>query len=300
MQNASTTHRHIEQTVRYLSMIADMAAEKVNEGIAVVDLNGSLLFLNEAWCGMHGYKSKDELVGKQLSLFHTKEQMKTDVIPLFEKTKRCGQVEGTIEYIKSNGSVFATQTKVISVRDEAGKAAGFIIFAANIDQSPKLKDKTIENLKQIKHLSERIARLRKLFGECREIGECLAEQTNKLQANNKMLLKQISKSDQSALKPKRYSKQVLPRKQQGTIINKLPEETNPEQRQPKEAPAKSFESKVKSKRSNKLLDTKEFEKVAELARRLSEFSNYNIRSERKKMAAEVEPCSTKVKEGKVE
>ena len=187
-----------------------MAAEKVSEGIAVADLNGSLLFLNEAWCGMHGYKSKDELIGKQLSLFHTKEQMKTYVIPLLEKTKQCGQVEETIEHVKSNGTVFATQTRMILVRDEAGKATGFIIFAADISQSPKLKDTAVENLKQIKHFSKRIAQLRKLFGECGEIEECLAEQTNELQANNKMLLKQISGLERSALIPAQYSEQILP------------------------------------------------------------------------------------------
>ena len=300
MQNASTTHKHIEQTLRYLSMFADMAADKTNEGIVLADLVGSLLFVNEAWCGMHGYKSKDQLVGKKLSLFHTKEQMKTDVIPLLEKTKHCGQTEETVEHISSNGTVFPTQTKMILVEDGAGKAAGFIIFAANIGQSPKPKYATVDNLKQIKHLSKRIAQLRKLFGECREIGECLTEQTNELQANNEMLLKQIIGLDQSALIPAQYSEQLLPRKAQGTIINELPEDANPEQRQPKEAPAKSSEPIVKSKRSIKLPDTKELRKVAELARRLSEFSNYNIQSEHKDKAAELELCSTKTKEGKAE
>lgn len=300
MQNAFTTHKHIEQTFRYLSLIADKAAEKANEGIAVADLDGSLLFLNEAWCGMHGYKSKDELIGKQLSLFHTKEQMKTHVIPLLEKTKQCGQIEDTIDHIKSDETVFATQTKIISVGDGSGKATGFIIFAANINQSPKLKDKTVENLKQIKHWSERIAQLQELFGEFREIGECLAEQTSELQANNEMLLKQISELEHSMLKPAQYPEQILCRKAQDTIINELPEDTNSEKRQPKEAPAKSSEQMVKSKRSIKLLDTKQLGKVAELARHLSEFSKYNIQNKHKNISAELEQCSTKTKEGRAE
>ena len=186
---------------------------------------------------------------------------------------------------------------MILVGDEAGKATGFIIFAANIGQPSKLKGTTVENLKQIKHLSKRIAQLRKLFGECREIGECLAEQTGELKAN---LLHQMSELDQSALIPKQYSEQILPRKAQGTIINQLPEDTNPEQRPPKEAPAKSSEPMVKSKRSIKLLDTKELGKVAELARHLSEFSKHNIQIEHKDMAAELELCPTKIKEGKAE
>lgn len=293
MRSTSTTHKHTEQALRYLSLIADMAAEKTKEGIAIVDLNGSLLFLNEAWCGMHRYKSKDELIGKHISLFHTEEQMKTDVIPLFEKTKQCGQIEDSVEHIKNDGVVFPTQTKIILVEDKTGKATGFIIFSTNINQSPKLKDTTVENLKQIKHLSERIAQLRKLFSECLEAGECLAKQTGELQSNNEKLLQKMSGLDHSALTPEKYSEQIVSWKAEGTIANQLSEDTNPEQRQPKEAPTKSSEPIVKSKRPNKLLDTKEFKKVAELARRLSEFSMHNIQNEYKDMKVELEQCSTK-------
>jgi PAS domain S-box-containing protein len=265
MQNVFTAHKQIEQTLRYLAMIAEQA----NEGIVVVDLDGSLRFVNEAWVEMHEYKTKDELIGKQLSLFHTKEQMKTDVIPLLEETKRCGQVECTVEHIKSNGTVFPAQTKMILVEDEAGKATGLIVFAADIGQHTKLQETTVENLKQVKHLSERITRLRKLFGECLEVGEYLAEQTGELQANNEIFLQQMSELDQSLLRPEQYQEQIVNRKAQGTTANQRREDTNPEHRQSKEAPAESSESMVSSKRSRKLLNTKELGEVAELARRLS-------------------------------
>lgn len=288
MQNVFTTQKQIEQTLRHLSIVADMAAEKANEGIVVADLDGNLLFVNQAWCGMHGYKSKNELIGKRLSLFHTKEQMKTDVIPLLEKTKRCGQIEDTIEHIKSNGTLFATQTKMILVEDGAGKATGFIVFAANVDQSPKLKDTTDENLKQIKQLSKRVAQLRTLFGECREIGESLAEQTGELQASNEILLLKMSEQDPSPLLAEQYSEQILPWKAQGIIINQSSKVPNPEQRQHKETPAKSSEPIAKSKRSINLSDNKELGDVAELARRLSELSNHNIQSKNKNRAVELE------------
>ena len=288
MRSTSTTQKHTEQALGYLSLITDVAVEKTNEGIAVVDLNGNLLFLNETWSKMHGYKSKDELFGKHLRLFHTKEQMKTNVIPLLEKTKQFGQIVDTIEHIKRNRTVFATRTKMTSVRDGAGNATGFIIFAANISESPKLKDTTVENLKQIRHLSERIVQLRKLFGECQEIGKCLAEHTNDLRANNEMLLKQISELCRTALIPERCSEQIPAWKAQGAIMNELQGDTNPERRQLKEAPAKNPEPVSKSKRSNKSLDTKELRKVAELARRLSEFSKQNIRNEHADVAVELE------------
>ena len=45
MENVFTAHKQIEQTLRYLVMIAEQA----NEGIVVIDLDGSLRFVNEAW-----------------------------------------------------------------------------------------------------------------------------------------------------------------------------------------------------------------------------------------------------------
>jgi len=265
MKDVFTAHKQIEQTLRYLAMIAEQA----KEGIVVVDLDGSLRFVNEAWAGMHSYKTKDELIGKQLSLFHTKEQMKTDVIPLLEETKRCGHLEGTVEHIKSDGTVFHAQTKMILVGDEAGEATGLIVFAADVDQRTKLQETTVGNLKRIKHLSERITRLRKLFGECLEAGECLEEQTGELQANNEILLQQMSELDQSLRRPEQYPEQIVHGKAQETTADQRREDTNPEHRQSKEAPAESPEPIVKSKRSMKLLNTKELGEVAELARRMS-------------------------------
>jgi PAS domain S-box-containing protein len=265
MQNVLTAHKQIDQTLRYLSTIA----ERSNEGIVVVDLDGSLRFVNEAWVEMHGYKTKDKLIGKQLSLFHTKEQMKTDVTPLLEETKRCGQFEGTVEHIKSDGTVFPTQTKMILVEDEAGKATGFIVFAGDIDQCTKLQETTVENLKRVKHLSMRITQLQKMFGECQKVGEYLAEQTGELQADNEMLLQQMTELDQSPRKPEQYPEQIEHRKAQVPATNQRLEDTDSEHQQSQHAPAENSEPIVKSERSNKPLKTKELSEVAELARRLT-------------------------------
>jgi hypothetical protein len=195
--------------------------------------------------------------------------MKTDLMPMLEETKRCGQLEGTVEHIKSDGTVFPTQTKMILVVDEAGKATGFIVFAGDIDQCTKLQETTVENLKRVKHLSMRITQLQKMFGECQKVGEYLAEQTGELQANNEMLLQQMTESDQSPRRPEQYPAQIEHRKAQITTTNQGLEDTNPEHQQSKEAPAESSEPMVKSKRSSKLLNSKELSEVAELARRLS-------------------------------
>jgi len=266
MQNVFTAHKQIEHTLRYLAIIA----QQVKEGIAVFDLDGSIQFVNEAWVEMHGYEMKDELIGKQFRLFHTKEQMKTDVIPLLEETKHCGQLERTIEHVRNDGTEFPAQTKMILVRDETGKAAGFIVFAEDIDQRVKLQETTAENLKRVKQLSQRITRLQKLFGECIETGEYLAEQTDELQANNEILQQHMAKLDQAPRRPEQHPEQIVNRNAKVISKNQRTEGTNHEHRQYKETPAENYDEMAQSKSSRKLLKTKELAEVAELARRLSE------------------------------
>lgn len=285
MQNVFTTYKQIENTLKYLTTIA----EETNEGIAVVDLDNNLQFVNDAWALMHGYKTKDKLIGNQLSIFHTTEQMKSDVIPLFEKTKDYGQIEGTVEHIKCDGTVFLTKTKMILIDDEAGNANEFIVFASSIRQHTMLRETTVENLKRIKQLSERIIRLQTLLGKCLEAGENLSKQTVELQANNEILLQQIGGSDQSQQRPiEHHPEQITQHKAQETTSNQQPEDKNPEFWKPKEASAQNTVSSEKSKSSTKLPNPKELGQAVNLASRLSGSPANNLQNEHENNQKEFE------------
>jgi PAS domain S-box-containing protein len=265
MQNVFTAHKQIEQTLRYLALIA----QQTKEGIAVIDLDGSIQFVNEAWIEMHGYKTAGELIGKQLSLFHTKEKMKTDVIPLLEKTERAGRSEGTVEHVRSDGTAFPMQTKMILVKDDSGNATGLIVFVADIGKCTKLQETAAENLKQIKHFSERIIQLQKLFAECLEVAEYLSEQAGELQANNEILHQQMTELEKLPQAQEQYSGQIVHRNAQKASMNQQLEETKSKRRQPTESPEEISEETARPKSLRKVLNTKELVEVAELARRLS-------------------------------
>jgi len=83
---------------------------------------------------------------------------------------------------------------------------------------------------------------------------------------------QMSELDQSPRRPEQYPDQIVHGRAQETTADQRREDTNPEHRQSKEEPVKSSEPMVRSKRSSKLLNTKELGDVAELARRLSGYS----------------------------
>lgn len=49
-------------------------SDKSNSGNAIADLNGNIVYLNDSFASMHGY-SISECLGRNLSMFHTEEQM---------------------------------------------------------------------------------------------------------------------------------------------------------------------------------------------------------------------------------
>jgi len=205
MENVLTVHKQVGQNLRLLTAIV----EHSDQGIVVIDLDGCIQLVNDAWIEMHECNSKDELIGKQLSIFHSEEQMKSDVIPLIEKTKHYGRIESTIEHIKSDGTVFPAQTKMILIEDESGNANRLVVFADSIQQSTILQEATIENLKRIEQLSDLITQFQRLFGECVDAGKYLSEQTGELKANNEILLQQFGESDPAQRIEEQYTGEIV-------------------------------------------------------------------------------------------
>ena len=136
MDDIITAHKKVEQALLHLTAVA----EHSNEGVALVGLDGAVRFVNTAWAGMHGCNGCDQLVGKQFSIFHTEEQMKTDVVPLIEEARRRGRLEGPVEHVKSDGTVFPTLTKLVAVKNQHDQPLGLIVFAADMSEQERLRE----------------------------------------------------------------------------------------------------------------------------------------------------------------
>ena len=129
-KSATVERNRQEQLLQHLGTITDQACE----GIIVVDLKGVLHFVNTAWARMHGYETGDELLGKQIGMFHTPEQMKSKVIPLSEQAKRNGLSAGTIKHLRKDGTKFTTKAKMVTLADEQGNTNGLIIYVIDITE----------------------------------------------------------------------------------------------------------------------------------------------------------------------
>jgi hypothetical protein len=167
---------------------------------------------------------------------------------------------------------------MILVKDEVDNTNGIVIFAADVQQHTILQEATIENLKRIEQLSELVTQFQKLFGECLEAGEYLAEQTGELQANHEILLQHVSKPDQSQQRPEQHSEQIVDDQAQETITNQQSEDENPEHCETNEASAENPEPTERPISSMKLPNPKELGQAAELASRLSEVPDHDLQS----------------------
>lgn len=115
-----TETRRIYQRLQLLSA----AIEQTSEGIAVVDVKGNILYLNQAFAEMHGMKSQD-LLGKHLTVFHNEEQ-----IPAVDAANRVilehGIFSGEIWHTRADGSVFPGLMHNSALRNEEGELVGMI------------------------------------------------------------------------------------------------------------------------------------------------------------------------------
>ncbi len=125
------------QEMGRLELIA-RAAEQSTEGMAIVDLEGNLLFLNKAFANMHGY-DPDELIGKNLSIFHTPEQIPS-VNAANRELREKGTFSGEIWHTRRDGTVFPTWMENSLFRDPDGNPIGMIGTVGDITELKRTEE----------------------------------------------------------------------------------------------------------------------------------------------------------------
>ncbi|MBU0716697.1 MAG: PAS domain S-box protein, partial [Planctomycetes bacterium] len=126
-----------KQATERLTLLSS-AVEQSTEGIAVSDMDGNLLFVNDAFARMHGY-GPEEILNHPLSIFHTPEQL-----PAVENANRQireeGAFTGEVWHVHRDGHVFPMLMRNTLVRDEAKRPIAMLATARNIAEQKQTED----------------------------------------------------------------------------------------------------------------------------------------------------------------
>ncbi len=106
---------------------------QVGEGVAVATFDGTITYVNDAWAEMHE-SSREELIGLNLSVFHSKRQMVEDVIPFNERVRRFGRHQGRVGHITRSGREFETLMTTTILRNEDGEPVEMVAVARDVTE----------------------------------------------------------------------------------------------------------------------------------------------------------------------
>ncbi len=136
--------RLFEQTQAALNEVQRLgsAVEQSVDGMAIADMDGTIQFVNRAWAAMHGYTT-EELIGKPLNIFHTKEQLENEVIPFNEGVQEHGVNQGEVGHKRKDGSTFPTWMTVSIMKNDNNIPVALVASAQDITER-KEAEKAIE------------------------------------------------------------------------------------------------------------------------------------------------------------
>ena len=129
-----TERKLIAEKLRRFKTISDRAGY----GAGIITPEGNLTYVNESFAGMHGY-TIEELTGKNLSILHTKEQMRL-VERLRKKLIQAGSYFAEeVWHKKKNGTVFPTLMTGTAIKDDMGKSLYLSATAIDITEQKQVE-----------------------------------------------------------------------------------------------------------------------------------------------------------------
>jgi len=152
--------KHVQEVDR-LELIS-RAAEQSTQGTAIVDLKGNLIYLNKAFANMHGY-DPDEVVGKNLSIFHIPEQLPS-VDAANRELRDTGSFSGEIWHARRDGTVFPTWMENSLFRDPEGNPIGMIGTVGDITELKQSEEALRESEQKFRAIFDQTYQLIGLLG----------------------------------------------------------------------------------------------------------------------------------------
>jgi PAS domain S-box-containing protein len=122
------------------------------DGIAIVNLESELIYVNDAFARMHGY-SPEEMVRMKSEQLHHVVQLE-EIRNRLHEIKTLGSWIGESNHIRRDGNLFPTYMSVTLLKDNTGKLTGIIVICRDITELKRMQDQLRESEEKYKCLFE--------------------------------------------------------------------------------------------------------------------------------------------------
>lgn len=121
--------------------LARQALEQAEFGVGMAELDGTIMFCNPAWARMHGFGDPGELVGGNLAMVHSPEQMIQEVIPFNREVVARGFKQGEMGHVRQDGTLFTCWMSVTLIKDGKDEPAGYVVVGRDVAAEKEARDK---------------------------------------------------------------------------------------------------------------------------------------------------------------
>ncbi len=131
--------------------------ESVTEGITSTDLNGNVVDVNEATARIHGFDSKEQLIGRSsFELISKRDHARA--MENLKKTLEQGH-SGTLEYalLRKDGSEFPGELNAALLSDQSGNPTGFVAITRDISERKQVEEALRQSEERYRELADSIA-----------------------------------------------------------------------------------------------------------------------------------------------
>ena len=147
-----TEQRKHDEEIRKFKTISD----KAQYGVNLNKLDGTTVYVNDAFAKMHGYK-KEELIGKPHDILHIEEEISSVIKDSREKLKKGEHVFVEETHKKKDGSLIPVQVNASAIPDNDGKPMLIAGIVSNLSKQKELTQKLKESENLFRTLIEQSA-----------------------------------------------------------------------------------------------------------------------------------------------
>ncbi len=179
-------------------------ADRSEEAVAVIGLDGKMRFANQSWVTMHGYENKEELIGKHIKRFYDTKVM-DNINRCIAQTRLLGWYITTLKQQRKDGTFFSGQMKMVAMKDDAAKPNAILMMLADVSRVGNIQEMIERTNKELEVMKVRVKRLEEGLCRCKGTIECESEEQAHPHRSQRMQLLPIAELKHLAQMAKRLS-----------------------------------------------------------------------------------------------